>query len=235
LIKDNIPRLHKVAKTTLKSRNYEAIRKAIICGRFQAGETLTIRDLSEALGTSTTPVREALQQLVAEKVLTTVANKEFRVPLVSRETLNEIYNVRMLLEGYASYRAAKLATDEQVETINKLHAELKKLRRSKNTEGMLLKNMDWHFSIYAISAEQYLTDLIQNVWLSVGPIFASPYLASNKDRNAYCDIMESNEKALIEHIQTGDAESAKTALIDTLAKSSEWFNLHYPFDLSHKS
>lgn len=230
MIKDKLSPLPKVAKATLKSRNYEELRKAIICGRFQAGETLTIRGLSEALGTSTTPVREALQQLVAEKVLTNVANKEFRVPLVSRQTFNQIYNVRMLLEGYASYQAAKLATDEQVKAIKRLHAELRKLRRARDTEEMLLKNMDWHFSIYAISAEQYLTDLIQNVWLSIGPIFASPYLASNRDRKAYCEIMEANEIALIEHIQTGDAENAKAALNTTLAKSAEWFNTHYPFE-----
>ncbi len=227
---DRIIRLPKVAKTTLKSRNYEEIRKAIICGRFQAGETLTIRGLSEALGTSTTPVREALQQLVAEKVLTNVANKEFRVPQVSRDTLNQIYNVRKLLEGYACYQTAKLATEEQVQTLKKLHTELRELRQAKDTEEMLLKNMEWHFSIYAISAEKYLTDLIQNVWLSVGPIFASPYLASSKERNKYCNAMEKNELALIEHIQRGEAENAQNSLNETLAKSAEWFNSNYSFE-----
>jgi DNA-binding GntR family transcriptional regulator len=222
-------RIPKISKTTLRGRNYEELRKAIICGQFEAGETLTIRALSEALGTSTTPVREALQQLVAERVLTCVANKEFRIPMVTKDMFNQIYHVRILLEGYASYQAATLATSEQINTIQVLHDELKELRRAENNEEMLLKNMNWHFAIYNISNEAYLADLIQSVWLSIGPIFAFPYQSGDLEASTYRDAVEPNETTLINAISNHDSEGARIALETTLSRSAEWFNENYNF------
>src|SRR5215475_4976089 len=72
----------KIEHRTLNDRAYEQIKKGLISGAFRSGQTLVIRTLAETYGISTTPVREALQRLVAERHLELLPNRSIVVPLL---------------------------------------------------------------------------------------------------------------------------------------------------------
>ncbi|HTN97495.1 MAG TPA: GntR family transcriptional regulator, partial [Nordella sp.] len=72
--------MSKIEHQTLNDRAYSEIRKGLITGRFQPGQVLVIRTLAEIYGISTTPVREALQRLVAERLLIMLPNRSIAVP-----------------------------------------------------------------------------------------------------------------------------------------------------------
>src|SRR5215813_9757822 len=96
----------KIAYRTLNDRAYEQIKKGLISGAFRSGQTLVIRSLADEYGISATPVREALQRLVAERNLELLPNRSIIVPILSAERFIELVRVRRELEGLA----AELAT-----------------------------------------------------------------------------------------------------------------------------
>src|SRR5687767_9318198 len=80
---------------TLSTHVERGIREALMSGRFQPGERLNISALASALGTSATPVREALSHLAAEGAVELVPGRSVRVPLFSRERFEELKLIRM--------------------------------------------------------------------------------------------------------------------------------------------
>ena len=91
--------LSPVGRETLHDRVYAELRRSLIHGMFDAGEMLRIQDLAETLQTSTMPVREALGRLVSEQALEALPNRSVRVPLITRERLDDLARARCLIEG----------------------------------------------------------------------------------------------------------------------------------------
>lgn len=79
---------------TIQQRAYEALREAVITGLFVPGELVTLRSLSERLGVSDMPVREALRRLIAEGAFESLPNHSARVPFPSREDVAQINQLR---------------------------------------------------------------------------------------------------------------------------------------------
>ncbi|MFT4040908.1 MAG: GntR family transcriptional regulator [Thermomicrobiales bacterium] len=85
---------------------YWTIRDAIRSGVIQPGDRLIELDLAAALEMSRTPVRDALRQLEAERLVEKAPSRGFMVPTITNDALIEIYEIREVLEGLAARRAA---------------------------------------------------------------------------------------------------------------------------------
>ena len=92
----------KIDHETLTDRAYAALKKALIVGEFPPRHVLVIRSVAEAYGISATPVHEALQRLVAERVLLLQANRSIIVPYLSADQFNEYLSYPMCLGGHRS-------------------------------------------------------------------------------------------------------------------------------------
>ncbi len=98
---------HKLEHQQLNDRTYAALKGGLISGMFQPGQVLVIRTVAAGYGISPTPVREALQRLVAERLLTMQANRSIIVPPLSVDKFSELYRIRCALEGLAGELAAE--------------------------------------------------------------------------------------------------------------------------------
>lgn len=103
-----LPTLRQVSRDTLQDQVYRQIREALMSGRFQPGQKLTIRGLAEALGSSPMPVREALQRLSAENAFEVTETSRLRVRMMTVERLREIRDARVALEGLLAEKAVLL-------------------------------------------------------------------------------------------------------------------------------
>src|SRR6187399_2056657 len=92
--------------TSLRSQVYDSLRDALTAGRFAPGQKLSFRFIAGSLGVSLTPVREAIRRLVAEGAFEMRPNRSVRVPLMTRDKVLELRDLRMELEGLASAKAA---------------------------------------------------------------------------------------------------------------------------------
>lgn len=86
---------------------YSSIRRLILSGEIPEGARVTVRPLAERLGLSPTPIRSALAALEHQGLLEVHAHRGYFVPVLSRDDLLEIYEIRENIEGIASRRAAQ--------------------------------------------------------------------------------------------------------------------------------
>jgi DNA-binding GntR family transcriptional regulator len=169
--------LKQVDSTPLHERVYSEIRQALIMGRFEPGQRLTVRWLADALGTSPMPVRAALSRLVAERALAQLGKRNVAVPLVSRESFQDLMETRILLEGHATGRACSNIDPRALQDIRKLGKQLTACVERRNIVEYLEFNQAFKFSIYRHCGSPTLLDLIELLWLQVGPCLR--YLASD--------------------------------------------------------
>ncbi|TIP70711.1 MAG: GntR family transcriptional regulator, partial [Mesorhizobium sp.] len=100
----------KLEHQTLNDRAYAALKQELISGSFNPGQVLVIRKLAEMFGISTTPIREALQRLVAERLLEMKNNRSIIVPVLSSSAFEELTRIRIAVEGLAGEMAATRIT-----------------------------------------------------------------------------------------------------------------------------
>ncbi|WP_329240253.1 GntR family transcriptional regulator [Actinoallomurus sp. NBC_01490] len=101
-------------------RVYERLRSAILAGEYRPAERLGEAELAGLTGSSRTPVREALRRLEVEGLVEVLPHRGARVSEWSREDLEEIYDLRLLLEGFAAMRAAERIKAEGVDRMEEL-------------------------------------------------------------------------------------------------------------------
>lgn len=115
--------VERISRETLQEKVYESIKGSIVKNDLMPGDVLSIDSLAEDLGVSPTPVREALAKLSAQGLVENARNKKARVAPISEEDILQTYEVRKLLEPYATSVAA-----EKVANDSKLKTELEKLK-----------------------------------------------------------------------------------------------------------
>ncbi|MBB6395457.1 DNA-binding GntR family transcriptional regulator [Actinomadura coerulea] len=101
-------------------RVYTRLRADILDGVHPPGARLGEAELAEATGSSRTPVREALRRLEVEGLVEVLPHRGARVPDWTAEDLEEIYDLRMLLESAAARRAATRATTADLDRMDEL-------------------------------------------------------------------------------------------------------------------
>jgi DNA-binding GntR family transcriptional regulator len=111
--------------TTLRSVVEDRIRAAIGVGALKAGQRIIERELCEQMGVSRTSVREALRQLEAEGLVTTVPHKGPIVSTISIAEAEQLYVFRALLEGFAGRTCAELCNPNIIAELRRHLASLK--------------------------------------------------------------------------------------------------------------
>ena len=142
---------------------YEEVRQAIIELRLQPGEPLREATMAEQLGVSKTPVREALARLEQEGLVETTSFKGAVVSGYSPQDLQEIYELRELLEGAAVRAAAATASPETVARLEGLVNESRDLRSKDDLEGLAALLGTFDLVIYDQVANERIRALIENL------------------------------------------------------------------------
>lgn len=169
----------------LREQVYQQIRTGLMSGRFAPGQKLTIRGLAAEVGTSLTPVREALYRLTAEGAFQGQANRSVRVPILTGEQIRELRDIRIAVEGLAVSRAAPRITVAELRDIRRVAARLK-ASRAKGEYGDDMTNIfAFHQAVYRASGMPTLTQMIETLWLRTGPylrLLYPDYIASVPER-----------------------------------------------------
>src|SRR4029434_5866544 len=114
---------HRVQRTeNLSGQVYSQIKTLILCNEILPGEKLHHQQLSERLGVSRTPVREALTRLVQEGYVSFLPNRGFTCKEIRLQEAEELYDVREALEAFAVEKAVENVSDDGLEKLSrKMH------------------------------------------------------------------------------------------------------------------
>ncbi len=155
----------------LQEQLYQNLRAALLAGTFKPGERLKIRDLAAAWGTSPMPVRAALQRLVAEGALEGEQQRSVRVPAMTRERFQQLFQVRLSLEGLAAEEGARRLSTSEQDVLRDCVVEMERALEQRDVQGYLAHNSQFHLTLYKACANPVLLRLIESLWLQVGPFF----------------------------------------------------------------
>lgn len=105
---------------SLSSRVFHTLREEILSGKYQRDEELKEKTIGEELGVSRTPVREALRQLELEGLVTIIPNRGAFVVGISKDDIQDIYEIRSLLEGLCAKWAASGISEKELQELEEI-------------------------------------------------------------------------------------------------------------------
>lgn len=128
----------------VREKTYDFLKSNILSGHFQPGHRLIEENLAEELGVSRTPVREAFHKLELEGLITALGTRGFIVPKDSKGEMEELFEIRSILEGYALRIIAEVVSDETLEQLNDLVEKADQAFTEKDLDGIFTYNTQFH-------------------------------------------------------------------------------------------
>jgi DNA-binding GntR family transcriptional regulator len=153
-----------VRPSTLSSLAKESIRMRIVTGEIAAGEIYSAPALAAVLGVSATPIREAMLDLTADGLVEAVPNRGFRVVELSQHDLDEIFELRLLLEVPAAEESARRGiTAADQARFQELAELIDKRAQDGDTVGFLAADRDFHLGLIATLGNSRLVDIVSRL------------------------------------------------------------------------
>jgi DNA-binding GntR family transcriptional regulator len=119
-MKNNAPKRSRKNGISVREKTYEFLKTGIFAGRFRPGERLAEEHLAEEMGVSRTPVREALHKLEQDGLIEPLESRGFCIPRDSAEDIEDLFELRTVLEGYTLKIICERITDEQIALLEKI-------------------------------------------------------------------------------------------------------------------
>jgi DNA-binding GntR family transcriptional regulator len=218
-------KLVRVETSTIQERVRRSLQNAIMAGQFAPGEILTLRGVADAMGTSVMPVREALSRCLADGAIELLPNRVMRIPLMTPESIEELYEVRITLEGMAAAKAAQRISREEIGTLHKAIEAMQAARERSDSIDFLLANRAFHFGIYRAAQTFHLLPIIETLWLKFGPLLRLPFTVGTHAEKRLMD-EQTHHLAAVAALEEHNADMARAALTEDLVSASGWFKAH---------
>lgn len=185
----------------LREAVQDAIRAAIVSGRYPPGERLLEDGIAQELDVSRNPVREALQALATEGFVVIEPRRGARVATVSRERASDLFEVREALEGLAARLAAQRRTPEQLAELQDLVGTGTALVAAGRLTELPDLNARFHIALHAAAANTILAETLGRLSPVITWVYARRIAARSHDS-------WTEHAAIVAAIADGDAERA---------------------------
>ena len=193
---------------------YTLILEAIEAGTYKPGDRLVESELAERLGVSRTPVREALQRLETQSMLTR-DGRSLIVATLDHNQLAELYAVRTELEGLAARLAARHATEEEVRVLQSMAREDRALLGG-DPGALSRANKRFHKQIHLASHNRFLVQQLDLVHRSMALMAKTSFAAEGRD-----EVALDEHDAIVAAIAGRDGEAAYQALKTHISRAFE--------------
>lgn len=202
--------LEKAQRTSLTMQVEASLKNALIIGALKPGARLITKEIADQLGTSITPVREALLRLVSAGALHATPAQAFLVPELTNARYQEINHIRKKLEGMAVRAASKNMTAGRLNELRVLAGAFQEAVKTGNTELTMQSNRVFRFAVYQYADMPTLTAIIEQLWVCIGPCFNYLYPSSVELTRChdYGDLLSALEK--------GDENGCEKAICRTI-------------------
>ncbi len=144
---------------TLREQIVFSLRESIIRGELKPGTKLTEPELATRLGISRTPIRESFRQLESEGFLTVIPRKGAVVSNITRKDIEDFFELKSLLEGYAARVAAEKMTEKDVDKLIQINKELADCAENNNYERFFTKNEEFHNYFLTLCGNEKLVEI----------------------------------------------------------------------------
>ena len=192
---------------------YQELRARILDGRLAPGARVSTEALAEDLNISTTPLREAVRRLAADYLLEAPPHREILIPPLTTQRLQEIYELRLILDPLAAGKATTQARDEDVRAV-------------RGPAEWLAANRRFHRGIYSRCGNQILVRALDTLtdrsdrYLQVLSRGVATVARADKDHDAIMDAFAGGKPREVEALVREHLRTSLDYLVSALAASS---------------
>lgn len=191
-------------KYSLRGKVYDRIREDILNGVYEEHEELKEATLGEKMGVSRTPVREALRQLELEGLVEIIPNKGARVTGITKKDIEDIYQIRYLLEGLSARWATEYITEEQIEKMEETLYLTEFHAKKGNFTQVYELDSQFHELMYEASGSKMLNHILTDFHMYVTRIRRTSLALDNRSKNS-----TEEHRAILDAIKARDAQKAE--------------------------
>ena len=199
--KKPLPRLE---RSVLSDQVSLAITDGLLDGRFKPGDCLVENELSEMLGISRSPVREALVELHKAGLIIKRPGRRAVIRSWSTRDLEELFAVRALLEGYAARLAASRGGELELEALGEIVAEMRQAAKEEDFSSLVRLDLAFHEELWRLSG----STLLQSVLNGLKQQFRL-FLTMNWKFHGGANRVHANHRAVIDALESGNPDTAE--------------------------
>ncbi|CAO5183848.1 Transcriptional regulator, GntR family [Frankia sp. AiPs1] len=199
----------------------EALYRLIRTGELSPGQRVDQRVISERLGVSRTPLREALRALEVDGILTRTPNAGYAVAKLSASDLLQYYSMRAFLEEQV-LRTIEWPTKDGLRRLRRANENCRLAAEAGALEDLLAANRDFHLSMFRLSTLTMMVNEVERIWR-----VSDPYRAlhlSNRDRRSHVAVdhqkmieaIEARDTAALIELQDAHRATSRSLLQDML-------------------
>ncbi len=196
-------------KYSLRGKVYDRIRENILNGVYKEHEELKEATLGEQMGVSRTPVREALRQLELEGLVEIIPNKGARVTGITPKDIEDIYQIRYLLEGLCARWATEHITEEQLEKMEEILYLTEFHAKKENHAQVYDLDSQFHELMYEASGSKLLNNILSDFHMYVTRIRKISLSSSSRSKNS-----TEEHRAILDAIKAHDGDLAEKCAHD---------------------
>jgi GntR family transcriptional regulator, rspAB operon transcriptional repressor len=201
---------------TIRKKVYNYIREQILCGAIAPNERLIETKIAKDIGTSRTPVREALHSLELERLITSIPSVGYAVNPLSREDVVQICEIRALIEGLAARWAIEKDHKRLVKELQKNIAIAEKEVAKGNVTTFIELDGQFHEIIAKLSGSERLLELAHTLRRHMLRYRSQSIFLKDVVLRAI-----EGHKLILDAIESGDAQKVNGAMSSHLEQSKK--------------
>jgi DNA-binding GntR family transcriptional regulator len=201
--------------SSLRAKVFNQLQNDILNGKYQPGDSLIELRLTEELGVSRTPIREAIRQLELEGLVQSIPNKGAIVKGISAKDIEDIYTIRMMIEGLAARWATEKITPQELEELKEA-LEFEEFYTIRNDSGHLMKfDSRFHDIIFKASKSMPLMHTLSTFHHYVQRARNASFSSPGRAQKAL-----EEHKAILQAIMEKDSEKAEKLTTEHVRNAS---------------
>lgn len=198
-----------MSNKTMRDQAFQWLKRKIITLEYPMGSALVENDVCRELGMGRTPVREAIQQLAAEGLVSILPRKGTFVSNVSFWDFEKLLETRVMLETHVVRQLGVSITPEQIANLKSLFTDVPELIKQRDLDELLKIDRKFHQSLVALLDNPYLDSIAEHIYDLVARTW---YLSFRKRSQDDLALTLQDHLDILDNLEEGKTEEAVKAV-----------------------
>ena len=213
----------------LTAKVYKKIRKEILRGTYKPGQSLTELALTKSMEVSRTPVREALRQLEMEGLVELRPNRGAVVIGINGQDIEDIYEIRSMVEGRAAEMAALADNEVGVRQLSEIVDLTEFYVIRKKFDRLMELDDRFHRSIYEMTGSRMYQRILADLHA-----YAEHVRERSMKEPGRAEKMVAEHRAILEAISSGDSHEARNLMVQHIQRCTENMEKNHILDIDER-